>query len=171
MLVRDVFSQNLSPENKQFLVDQGKADEVELETIAKFLDSRLRHITKTAVNSLQSAQEVQTSARIAPSDDRFVLLSEKVERLTAIVETLANSTASQVQNVSATSRQPPKRQNNSRGRPPYRHRPHQPENSQDRCQTCGLRGHSKEQCRRPQHFTCNRCGRRGHLSYVCTSKN
>ena len=160
------FQRNLSPSDKAFLIEQGKSED-ELDEIAKFLDERKRHLPQVAVNAVQDElSELRAQNQLLTQTNKDI--TEKFERLAAMYETqVAGSSVPQVRNVAANLRRP---QNRPR-RQPYTTASRQPNGRPQRCQLCGIRGHTKEQCRRPQNISCYKCGRQGHLSYVCPSKN
>ena len=161
------FDRNLTPAHKKFLVEQNMSEKP-ISEIASFLDSRQMNLPQKSVNLLESDTIAELRAQNLQLAQNNKEITAKLDRLSAMFDThLAHASQAQVQNVAATNRRQPTRQR----RQPYPQRPRPQPNRQERCQTCGLRGHTKELCRRPQHFNCNRCGRPGHLSYVCPSKN
>ena len=167
IFVRDnFFERNLTPSDKAFLIEQGKSEE-ELSEIAKFLDERQRHLPQAAVNAVKDElAELRAQNQVLAQSHKAI--TEKFEQLAAMYETqFGGQGTTQVQNVAANQRRPPNRQR----RQPYPTGQRQPPGRPQRCQLCGIRGHSRDQCRRPQNISCYKCGRQGHLSYVCPSKN
>ena len=168
IFARDNFcGRNLTPAQKRFLTEQGMAEKT-IKEIATFLDSRQMHLQQPAVNLLENDEISDLRAQNQELAQANREISEKFDRLSAMFEAHLSGTAQgQVQNVAANQRRLPARQ---RGRP-YMPRQRPSTDRPERCQSCGIRGHRREQCRRPQHITCHKCGRQGHLSYVCRSKN
>ena len=170
IFIRDNFELNLTPSNKKFLTEQGFSEKPVGE-IAEFLDSRQMNLPQPSVSSIETGEIAQLRAQNQELIQSNKDISDKFDRLSAMFE--AHVAATQVTApVRSQNGAPINRRSTTRNRrQPYPQRPRQFPNRPDRCQTCGLRGHTSEQCRRPQHFNCNRCGRPGHLSYVCPSKN
>ena len=168
IFIRDnFFDRNLTPAHKKFLIEQNMTEKP-ISEIASFLDSRQMNLPQKSVNLLENDTIAELRAQNQQLAQNNREITAKLDRLSAMFDThLSNASQAHVQNVAVTNRRQPIRQR----RQPYPQRPRPQQNRQERCQTCGLRGHTKEFCRRPQHFSCNRCGRPGHLSYVCPSKN
>ena len=143
VFIRDTFNVNLSPDNRAFLIQQGKSEE-DVAVIAEFLDARQMHILRPSVNALENKEISELKAQ----NDRLTQtnreISEKFDRLSAMFEAhLANTGPVSVQNVNTGTRRPPTRQR----RQPYHQRPRNHQDRIGRCQSCGIRGHTKEQCR------------------------
>ena len=164
IFARDNFFRNLTPTNKTFLTSHGKLED-EISVIAEFLDSRQMHLPEANVNSLDGSEISELRAQNRRLMEANKDITAKFDRLAAMYESQATDSRAQITNIAA-SRGVIRRQ-----RQPYPQRPRQSQDRPARCQSCGIRGHSKDQCRGPQHIRCYKCGRQGHLSYVCNSKN
>ena len=176
MLARDAFFRSVTPQVSAFVAEHGKS-EASISDLATFLDERQMYRGQVSANSLDSGalDEIKRQNEQLVADNRA--MRDQIQNLNHLVQGLLSSQGSSVSQL-AQSRTPVPAQPSVAKSPAQSRtfRPRGPKNQKFKkdlsghCGWCGLPGHTRDSCPRPQHITCTHCGRRGHLESVCFRK-
>ena len=176
MLARDAFFRSVTPQVSAFIAEHGKSED-KISDLATFLDNRQMHRGRPTVNALNNGicEEQKRHNEQLAADNRA--LREQVENLTQLVQGFLSFPGSSVSQLAQSRASVPTQPSGTKSPAQSRtFRPRGPKNQKFKkdpsghCGWCGLPGHTRDSCPRPQHITCTHCGRRGHLESVCFRK-
>jgi hypothetical protein len=192
----EAFHANLTPDLRRYLLDQGKS-KVSSKAIADYLDTMKKNVKIVEIKAV-NAEETLLREQVTALAHQFTNLPQLLENsigsslksmIDAKIENMRREIADinkiKPRNGSENKQEPIYEQRNAinttstftrqRGIESADQRPlRQLERHQDgspiTCSACGLKGHSKKNCRGT--VVCRNCGQRGHIAAICRmSKN
>ena len=194
----EAFHSNLTPDLRRYLLDQGKS-KVSSNEIADYLDSMKKNVKRVEIKAV-NAEETLLREQVTALAHQFTNLPQMLENslgssLKSMIDAKIDNMRREIADIDKiqprsepsreNKREPTYEQRNAinttstftrqRGTDSADQRPmRQLERHQDgtpiTCNACGLKGHSKKNCRGT--VVCRNCGQRGHIAAICRmSKN
>ena len=194
----EAFHSNLTPDLRRYLLDQGKS-KISSKEIAVYLDSMKKNEKKVEIKAV-NAEDTLLREQVTALAHQFANLPQLLEdslgsslksMIDSKIDNMRREIAdiNKIQPVKETSREHKReptyeqrnaidttskytRQNgqDSTDQRPQRQLERHADGTPITCHACGLKGHSKKNCRGT--VICRNCGQRGHISAICRmSKN
>tara|TARA_B110000977_G_C11089830_1_gene496313 strand:- start:7417 stop:8412 length:996 start_codon:yes stop_codon:yes gene_type:complete len=163
-LTTQQFKTSLSPQNKQFLVEQGKNSGSMFE-ISKFLDEKQKYRKMVSLNSVDSDQFKNISQQNKQLQAQIQLLTELLQNKTTETDEELSKLKKSINKIQK-SKKSESNLGDTSGVSGESTKKAKKISNDDFCQKCGMYNHTTDECRGCR-MTCNTCHQVGHLSKVC----